>query len=114
MGGLLRTGAGDIVDTSKRVPDQYTHYCLNTPSGFRRLKHATDWSGCEASPKWCPLSAEPKDGSALEGSETARVCEDSYGARCAHESGSGADSAPTGGEVGYCEEFNRQGVADYE
>jgi len=57
--GELRTGTGGIVDTSKRVPENYTHYCLNAPSGFRRIKHATDWSGCETASKWCPLYAAP-------------------------------------------------------
>jgi len=53
--GPLRTNTGDIVDTSSRAPDKYTHYCLNAPSGYRKIKHATDWSGCEPAPKWCPL-----------------------------------------------------------
>lgn len=40
-----------IVDTSGRAPDNYTHYCLNVPSEYRKLKHATDWSGFETAPK---------------------------------------------------------------
>ena len=59
--GLLRTNAGDIIDISKRTPGKYTHYCLNTPSGYRKLKHANDWSGCETAPKWCPLFAKNED-----------------------------------------------------
>lgn len=55
--GLMRTSAGDIVDTSKRTPEKYTHYCLAAPSGFRRIKHATDWSGCETAPAWCPINS---------------------------------------------------------
>ena len=55
--GQLLTNVGEIVDTSGRVPDSYTHYCLNAPSGYRKLKHATDWSGFETAPKWCPLIA---------------------------------------------------------
>jgi len=55
--GLMRTKAGDIVDTSNRAPDSHTHYCLNAPSGYRKIKHAVDWTGLEASPKWCPLNA---------------------------------------------------------
>jgi len=53
--GQLCSDAGDIVDTSNRAPDSYTHYCLNAPSGYRKLKHATAWSGFEPVPKWCPL-----------------------------------------------------------
>ena len=53
--GELRTSAGDIVDASSRTPDSYTHYCLKAPSGYRKLKHAVDWSGSETAPKWCPL-----------------------------------------------------------
>lgn len=56
-GGILRTNAGDIVDTSKRTPEIYTHYCLGTPSGFRRIKNGADWSGCESPATWCPLLA---------------------------------------------------------
>jgi len=55
--GQLLTGAGDVVDTSNRAPEKYTHYCLKAPSGFRKLKHATEWSGFETAPKWCPLHA---------------------------------------------------------
>jgi len=56
--GSLRTGAGDIVDTSSRTPNKYTHYCLKAPSGFRKIKHAAEWSGYEMALKWCPLYAE--------------------------------------------------------
>ena len=56
--GQLCTNAGDIVDTSRRSPDHYTHYCLNAPSGYRKIKHATDWTGFEPAPKWCPLCKE--------------------------------------------------------
>ena len=55
--GPMVTGAGDVIDTSKRTPDNYTHYCLSTPRGYRKIKHATDWSGSETAPKWCPLNA---------------------------------------------------------
>jgi hypothetical protein len=54
-GGVMFTNAGDAVDTSKRTPDNYAHYCLNTPRGYRKLKGANDWSGLETPPKWCPL-----------------------------------------------------------
>ena len=53
--GPMCTSTGEIVDTSNREPQKYTHYCLKAPSGFRRLKHAVDWSGSETPPKWCPL-----------------------------------------------------------
>jgi hypothetical protein len=53
--GDLVAGDGNIVDTSRRSPDSYTHYCLKVPSGYRKIKHATDWSGSETAPKWCPL-----------------------------------------------------------
>jgi|GEM_PF-184254 len=53
--GDLVGSDGSIIDTSRRVPVSYTHYCLNVPSGYRRLKHAVDWSGSETAPKWCPL-----------------------------------------------------------
>jgi hypothetical protein len=60
--GEVRSNGGKIVDTSAREPQKYTHYCVETPSGFRRLKHAAEWSGNEAPPKWCPLrSAAPAD-----------------------------------------------------
>jgi len=61
-GGLLRTKAGDIVDTSNRTPDPYTHYCLETPSGFRKIKHDADWSGSETAPNWCRQYAEQHHG----------------------------------------------------
>jgi len=54
--GQLCTNAGDIVDTSSRAPDSYTHYCLNAPSRYRKLKHGAEWSGFETAPKWCPLN----------------------------------------------------------
>jgi len=54
--GVLRTSTGDLVDTSKRTPDNYTHYCLGVPSGYRKLKHAVDWTSSETPPKWCPLA----------------------------------------------------------
>ena len=56
--GLLRTKAGDVVDTSKREPEKYTHYCLAAPSGYRKIKHAVDWSGGETPPKWCSLNTK--------------------------------------------------------
>ena len=59
--GLLHTSNGEIVDTSKRAPDKYTHYCLGVPRGFRKLKHAVDWSGGETPPKWCPLATQNND-----------------------------------------------------
>ena len=64
--GQLCTGAGDIVDTSRRAPDQYTHYCLNAPSGYRKIKHATDWTGSEPAPKWCPLYKESGGGETVQ------------------------------------------------
>ena len=64
--GQLCTGAGDIVDTSCRAPDHYTHYCLNVPSGYRKIKHATDWMGSETAPKWCPLYKESGDGETIQ------------------------------------------------
>jgi len=54
--GVLRTSTGDLVNTSKRTPDNYTHYCLGVPSGYRKLKHAVDWTSSETPPKWCPLA----------------------------------------------------------
>jgi len=59
--GMLRTSTGAVVDTSKRTPDKYTHYCLGVPSGYRKLKHAVDWSGGETPPKWCPLKVQEGD-----------------------------------------------------
>jgi hypothetical protein len=92
--GEMRKSTGDIVDTSKRAPENHTHYCLNAPSGYRRIKHATDWSGCENAPKWCPLSIGGKAaatvGSGEENAEAVSIRED----------GSGADSAPTGAANG--------------
>jgi len=60
--GLLRTSTGDIVDTSKRTPDKYTHYCLGAPSGFRKIKNAADWSGLEVPPSWCPQHTMSNNG----------------------------------------------------
>ena len=65
--GEMLTAVGDAVDTSKRTPEKYTHYCLKAPSGFRRIKHATDWSGCETAPKWCPLFAESTEDDSSDG-----------------------------------------------
>jgi hypothetical protein len=59
--GELRTSTGETVDTSSRSPDKYTHYCLGVPSGFRKLKHAVDWSGGETPTKWCPLVGKESD-----------------------------------------------------
>jgi hypothetical protein len=61
--GQLPAVDGDIVGTSKKAPEKYTHYCLATPRGFRKLKHATDWSGGETPPKWCPLNGAAAAGS---------------------------------------------------
>ena len=66
--GEMRTKDGELVDTSKRAPDKYTHYCLGAPSGFRKLKHATDWSGGETPPKWCPLAVRDNDANGTDGS----------------------------------------------
>ena len=63
--GPLVSSVGEVVDTSNRALDKYTHYCLNTPSGFRKLKHATDWSGGETAPKWCPLLNGANGGEAV-------------------------------------------------
>jgi len=67
--GLLRTRVGDIVDTSKRAPDKYTHYCLGAPSGYRKIKNAADWSGSETAPTWCPLHSESNNGIAVREDE---------------------------------------------
>jgi len=78
---ILRTSTGGIVDTSRRTPDNYTHYCLGVPSGYRKIKHAVDWSGIENPPKWCPLIIHEdisvgeaghvyESGSAIETAET--------------------------------------------
>ena len=56
--GPMPASTQETAGASKREPQRYTHYCLKTPSGFRKLRHATDWSGCEAPPKWCPLKAD--------------------------------------------------------
>jgi hypothetical protein len=62
--GDIRTSSGETVDISSRKPEKYTHYCLGTPNGFRRIKHAVDWSGSEAPASWCPLKcAKTTDGS---------------------------------------------------
>ena len=60
-GGEMRTNTGELVDTSRRTPDKYTHYCLGVPSGYRKLKHATDWSGGETPSKWCPIFIRQND-----------------------------------------------------
>jgi len=70
--GELRTSTGEIVDTSRRTPDSYTHYCLGVPSGYRKLKHAVDWSGGETPPKWCPL-ANKKNESVSEDSSVEEI-----------------------------------------
>jgi len=69
--GLLCTSIGDIVDTSKRTPDKYTHYCLGAPSGFRKIKNASDWSGFEAPTSWCPLHTMSNNSAATGGEEAA-------------------------------------------
>ena len=71
--GQLLTGAGDVVDTSGRAPDKYTHYCLKSPSGFRKLKHATEWSGFETAPKWCPLHAASVGASVADSADAGGV-----------------------------------------
>jgi len=58
--GQLYTSDGDAVNISNRTLDKYTHYCINTPRGFRKLKHAVDWSGSHNAPSWCPLYAEAR------------------------------------------------------
>ena len=73
--GLMRTQTGDIVDTSKREPGSYTHYCLRVPSGYRKIKHAVDWTGYETAPKWCPLYAVSDNGDAPESGDNG-VCRD--------------------------------------
>jgi len=70
--GQLHTSEGEVVDTSKRTLDKYTYYCLNTPRGFRKIKHVNDWTGDQNAPKWCSLRdalAPVGEGVALEGSE---------------------------------------------
>jgi hypothetical protein len=115
--GPLRTVAGDVVDTSKRAPDKYTHYCLNAPSGFRRIKHAYEWSGLENAPKWCPLL---KTG----GADNAGTVGGTGGYRdrpaCANSLGEPAENADDTdrlfcaerreyvGEDGFCDGFNCQ------
>ena len=88
--GLMLNADGDAVDTSKKAPIKYTHYCLAAPSGFRKLKHAIDWSGGETPPRWCPL----------KGAVTADSGEENPKASVAHEDDSCTDSADTGGEGG--------------
>ena len=66
--GEMRTSTGEVVDTSKRKPSNYTHYCLGVPSGFRKLKHAAEWSGGETPPKWCPLAIRVSTSDAKSGS----------------------------------------------
>jgi hypothetical protein len=60
--GDMVTNTGETVDTSNRKPEQYTHYCLAAPSGFRRIKHAVDWSGAEAPASWCPIKINNEEG----------------------------------------------------
>ena len=57
-GGVMQSKTGNVVDTSKRTPDSYTHYCLAAPSGFRKIKHSNDWSGSESPTTWCPGYAD--------------------------------------------------------
>jgi hypothetical protein len=59
--GEMTTSAGIAVDTSKRAPESYTFYCLNTPSGYRKLMHATGWSGSNLPPPWCPIKSAEAD-----------------------------------------------------
>jgi len=91
--GEARSSAGDVLDTSCRELDKYTHYCLKTPSGFRRIKHANDWSGGETAPKWCPLNNGNK------AATTADIGVENIEAVSTPEDGYGADSAETGAEV---------------
>jgi len=74
-GGELRTSDGELVNTSKRTPDSYTHYCLGVPSGFRKLKHASNWSGGETPPKWCPLAVQVNNANGENGSAVAGMRE---------------------------------------
>jgi len=79
--GLMHTSAGDVVDTSKREPGSYTHYCLKVPSGYRKIKHAVDWNGSETAPKWCPLytgneNITVSDGAEADGSDEEGACHD--------------------------------------
>jgi hypothetical protein len=116
--GLLRTSAGDIVDTSKRAPAQYTHYCMNTPGGFRKIKHAADWSGCETSPKWCPLSEESNNRGAHEesintegsGSRDCLACAGSFSEPAENDGAQGRlfcqERQEYVAEDGYCDEFS--------
>ena len=71
--GELQTSTGEIVDTSMRKPDKYTHYCLGVPRGFRKLKHAAEWSGGETPPKWCPLAIRVSTSDAKSGSADENV-----------------------------------------
>ena len=82
IGGSMRTADGDIMDTGKRTPTKYTHYCVGVPSGYRKIKNANDWHGSETAPKWCPLCAETPEASGIQ------------------EGGSGTDSEATGAENG--------------
>jgi hypothetical protein len=71
--GLMRTKAGGVVDTSSRETHTYTHYCLNTPRGFRKLKSACDWNGMETPPKWCPLKSAADIASGEEDTDAVTV-----------------------------------------
>jgi hypothetical protein len=116
--GSLRTNAGDIVDASKRAPAQYTHYCLNTPGGFRKIKHAADWSGCETAPKWCTLSEESDNRSARNepanaengGYRDCLACAASFSEPAENDGDPDKLFCQERGEYvaedGYCDEFN--------
>ena len=100
--GQLLTNVGDIVDTTNRAPDSYTHYCLNAPSGYRKIKHATDWSGFETAPKWCPLCAGKGKATASQGVTNANDSDENpeVSGSGVREEGSGTDSADTGAANG--------------
>ena len=46
--GQMLAADGGTVDTSKKTPDKYTHYCLAAPSGFRKLNKngRLSWKSC--------------------------------------------------------------------
>ena len=71
--GEMHTSTGELVDTSKRTPGKHTHYCLGVPSGYRKLKHAVDWSGGETPPKWCPLAVQNSDSVSADSSTNGSV-----------------------------------------
>lgn len=86
--GLLRTNTGDIVDTSKRTPEKYTHYCLNAPSGFRKIKHASEWSGFENAPSWCQLNNDNEDtGANTNGHRNCLACTNSLSEAAENDNG---------------------------